>query len=292
MEITSPFPIYHKSFSVATEGLFDTIKLMGIVESIILGAVQGITEFVPVSSSGHLVLVRELLGINNSIGLAYDAVLHLATALAVLIYFREDILRLIKTFIAWLKKEETEKEDLNLIKALIVGTIPVVLIAFIFENFIGTEIREPLVVVGALVAGSIIFLIAEQTAEKNRKINARRGFWTGLAQVLALIPGMSRSGITIAGGLFTGLTREMAAKFSFLLGFPIIAGAGLKKLLDIGSTGLLGELGLSLIIGSVVAFIMGYLSIDFMMKYLKKRSLLPFIIYRILLAVAVFIIVV
>ena len=261
---------------------------MNIGTSIILGAVQGLTEFIPVSSSGHLILVRELLGINDSAGLAFDAVLHLATALAVLIYFREDILRLIKTFLntyvpirANWNSEEMEKGDQNLMKALIVGTIPVVIIAFIFEKFLTEDIREPLVVVGALVAGSIIFLIAEQTAEKNRKITARRGFWTGLAQVLALVPGMSRSGITIAGGLFSGLNREMATKFSFLLGFPIIAGAGLKKLLDIGTSGLLSELGLSLIFGSVTAFLLGYWSIDFMMKYLKKRSLMPFMWARI-----------
>jgi len=296
---------------------------MELVETLILGAVQGLTEFIPVSSSGHLVLTRTLFGINNDQGLAFDAVLHLATSLAILFYFRSDIKNLAKTFASsylpiranwkiagwlWRKRRdgknrrkteidegnETNKknddgENLILLKALIFGSMPVVVFAFLFEKFITAELRTPPVVALALVAGSIIFWLAEQTGEKNRKLTSGRGFWTGFAQIFALIPGISRSGITIAGGLFAGLNRETATRFSFLLAFPIVFGSGAKKLLDLGLAGLLGELGFSIIVGSLTAFVFSYLSIKYMLMYLKNHSLTIFVFYRIILAAVIFI---
>jgi len=267
---------------------------MNIIEAIVLGAVQGLTEFIPVSSSGHLVLVRELFGINNAQGLAFDAVLHLSTSFAVLVYFWPEIKILFQTALLWLKDkngsdEEIEKENLNLLKALILGTIPVVIVAFFFEGFITGDLRSPLVVAAALIAGSIIFWLAEQTGDGRRRLTPKRGLLAGSAQIIALIPGISRSGITIAGGLFAGLNREMATKFSFLLAFPIVFGAGLKKLLDLGFNGLLEELGLTIIVGSFAAFIFGYISIKYMLHYLKNHSLTIFVVYRIILAAVVII---
>jgi len=260
-------------------------------ESIILGIVQGVTEFLPISSSGHLVLAREFLNINDSGGLAFDVVLHLATAFAVLIYFRKEIIDLIKTAYNWLLGNEIEKASRNLLVALILGTIPVVIVAFLFEQFITEEIRSPLVVAVALIAGSIIFWIAEQVAEKNRNLTARRGFLAGIFQIFALIPGVSRSGVTISGGLFLGFNRELATRFSFLLGFPIILGSGLKKLYELGVDGLLVDLGAPLVISSVVAFVFGFLSIHWMLRFLKHHTLTVFVVYRIVLAVIIFIVV-
>jgi undecaprenyl-diphosphatase len=258
-----------------------------LLNSIILGAVQGLTEFVPVSSSGHLVLVREFLGLNNNQGLAFDAVLHLATAFAILVYFWKEIINITKTAYDWTLGKSIEIKDRNLLIALLLGTIPTALVAYFFEEFITGDIREPVVVAVALIAGSIVFWVAEQVAEKNRELTPRRGFLTGIFQIFSLIPGISRSGITISGGLFLGLNREMATKFSFLLGLPIILASGLKKAYDLGVEGLLLDLGLSIIVGSITAFIFGLLSIKLMIRYLKNHTLMAFVIYRIVLAVII-----
>ena len=260
---------------------------MGVFESIILGAVQGLTEFIPVSSSGHLVLVREFLNIDNAGSLAFDAILHLSTALAVIIYFWKEIKSLFKTAYNWILGRETEAKDKILLTALILGTIPTALIAYFFERFLADEIRSALVVAVALIAGSIIFWLAEQVAEKNRELSVRRGVIAGIFQILALIPGVSRSGITISGGLFMGLSRETATKFSFLLAFPIIFASGLKKIFDLGAEGLLSSLGSSILIGSLVSFILGLCSIHLMLKYLKNHTLTIFVVYRIVLAVII-----
>jgi undecaprenyl-diphosphatase len=264
---------------------------MDILTAVILGAVQGLTEFIPVSSSGHLIIVREIFGINGGYSLAYDAVLHLATSLAILIYFWKDIRELLNTAYVWTLGREIEKEKRNLLVALILGTIPVVAIAFLFQEFITDEIRSPIVVAVALIAGSIVFWIAEQVAEQNRALTPRRGLLAGIFQIFALLPGMSRSGITIAGGLFMGLNRETATRFSFLLAFPLIFGAGLKKLYDLGVDGLLLDLGPSLIIGSVTAFIFGLIAIKGMLKYLKNHTLTVFVVYRIILAIIILVVV-
>lgn len=264
---------------------------MDILTSVILGAVQGLTEFIPVSSSGHLIIVRELFGINGGYSLAFDAVLHLATSFAILVYFRKDIWKLLVTAYDWTLGKDIEKENRNLLVALILGTIPVVIIALLFEQFITDEIRKPLVVAVALIAGSIIFWLAEQVAEQNRQLTVRRGVLAGIFQIFALLPGMSRSGITISGGLFMGLSREVATRFSFLLAFPLVFGIGIKKLYDLGVDGLLLDFGLSLFVGSVTAFIFGVISISVMIKYLKNHTLTAFVIYRIILAVIILIVV-
>jgi undecaprenyl-diphosphatase len=261
---------------------------MSIFDSIILGLIQGLTEFIPVSSSGHLVLAREFFKIGDNNGLAYDAVLQLATAFAVLVYFRNELWALFKTGYAWVKGNgEVDLENKALLTALVLGTIPAMLAGIILEKFLDGAIRDSLVVASALIAGSIVFWIAEQVAEKNRHLTGRRGFLIGIFQVFALIPGVSRSGITISGGLFMGLNRELATRFSFLLSFPIIMGSGLKKFIDLGFSGLLNDIGISLLTGSVTAFVFGILSIHFLIKYLKNHTLTLFVVYRIVLAVVI-----
>jgi len=260
---------------------------MSVIEGIILGLVQGLTEFLPISSSGHLILVREVLGLQTEFGLSFDAVLHFATAFAVLIYFRHDFIRLVRSFFSFLQRKPIEKGDRNLLFALVLGTIPAVTFGLLLEGYMETVFRSAELVAVTLLVGAGIFFLAEKFAKQSEKINPQKGLWIGFFQALALIPGMSRSGMTIAGGLFLGLTREEAARFGFMLAFPIIFGSGIKKFLELDSGGVLGDIGTSLLAGSITAFLVGIVSIHYLLKYLKSHTLGIFIAYRIALALLV-----
>lgn len=253
----------------------------------LLGVVQGLTEFLPVSSTGHLILIREWLGLSSSYGLAVDAVLHLATALAVLIYFRKDIAHLIKTALTWVSGNAIAKEDRTLILALILGTIPAVGIGFFAQDAIEGVFRSPELVAYALLAGSILFFIAERVAQKTATLTVGRGVIIGFFQALALIPGMSRSGYTISGGLLLGLTREASARFAFLLSFPVILGAGTLELFELESAGVVASSGPLIALAAISAFVSGISAIHFLMRYLKNNSLDIFIIYRVVLAITI-----
>lgn len=195
-----------------------------ILNYLVLGVVQGLTEFLPISSTGHLVVARDLLGITAEYGLATDAVLHLATAFAVLLYFRKDIARLVAGAFAWVSGRVVERADRVLILALLFGTIPAVVVGLLFQDVIESTFRSPALVAYALLGGSLLFFVAERAATQSGALSARKGVLIGLFQALALIPGVSRSGATISGGLLLGLHREEAARFAFLLSFPVILG--------------------------------------------------------------------
>lgn len=267
---------------------------MGILEAIALGIVQGLTEFLPVSSTGHLILARELFGIDDTYALAFDAILHLATAAAVIVYFFKDIKVLINTALRKLSRLPVNQSDLTLLYALLLGTIPAVVLGLSLESTMETYLRDPLLVAGVLIAGSIFFMYAEWVyMHKNRtnEMNVKKGIKIGLFQSLALIPGMSRSGATISGGMLLGLSRSEAARFAFLLAVPIILGAGLKKLLDLIVSD--GEvLWTAVGIGAVTSFFTGLLAIHFMISFVRKHTLWPFIWYRIILAAFVIFVVV
>ncbi|MCI0620002.1 undecaprenyl-diphosphatase UppP [Candidatus Wolfebacteria bacterium] len=250
---------------------------MDIFSAIVLGVVQGVTEFIPVSSTGHLVLVREVFQLPDAGGLAFDAVLHLATALAVLVYFRHDIWQLIRR----------PKTHAVLWHALILGTVPAVLIGFFLRDAVETVFRNPVVVVTALFGGSVLFILAERLGRHDQTLSPSKGFWVGLYQATALVPGVSRSGASIAGGLLFGLTREEATRFAFLLSFPIILGAGSLKLLELAHGGVGDGLGIELLVGSLTAFILGLAAIHFMIRFLKHHTLYGFAVYRVLLAILV-----
>ena len=257
---------------------------MDLLDGIILGIVQGLTGFLPISSSGHLILVREVLGLQTGLGLSFDAVLQLATSLAVLAYFRADFVRLFWASVRWLQKKTIEQKDKVLLLALIIGTIPAVTVGLLLEGYMETTFRNAELVAWALIAGSILFFLAERFAKQDESLTVKKGLWVGLFQTLSLIPGMSRSGVTISGGLFFGLKREEAARFSFMLAFPIIFGSGMKKFLELSASGSLNEIGLSLFAGALSAFIIGVLTIHYLLKYLRNHTLGIFIVYRILLA--------
>lgn len=267
---------------------------MGIFEAIALGAVQGLTEFLPVSSTGHLILARELFGVDDSYALAFDAILHLATAAAVIVYFISDIMMLINAALRKLSRLPVNDSDMTLLYALLVGTIPAVVLGLTLESTMETLFRNPLLVAGVLVAGSFLFMYAEwryMHQHETNDMDVKKGLKIGFFQALALIPGMSRSGATISGGMILGMTRHEAARFAFLLAIPVILGAGCKKLLElIVSDGAVEWASVG--VGAVTAFFVGLFAIHFMLSFVRKHTLWPFIWYRIILACFVIFVVV
>ena len=221
----------------------------------------------------------------------FDCPAMLATALAVLLYFRRDVLSLLRTFFRWIGRKPVSDTDSKMLLAIIIGTIPTVVFGLLLENYMETVFRNASLVALALLAGSALMMFAEKRFNSSavKEISAKMGFFVGLFQSLALIPGVSRSGATISGGLLNGLSRVEAARFSFLLSLPIILGSGIKKLLELNIGGSLSDIGLPLLLGAVVAFVSGFWAIKFLINYLKTRTLNVFIIYRIVLAVLIFI---
>jgi len=262
---------------------------MELLDGIILGIVQGLTEFLPISSSGHLILAREILRLQTDLGLSFDAVLQLATALAVLIYFWKTFWDLLLAVISFVRGKGMERMQKILLLALIMGTIPAVVLGLLLEGYMETTFRSAELVAVTLVIGALIMFVAEKFAKQSESLTVKKGLWVGFFQALALIPGMSRSGMTISGGLFFGLTRVQATRFSFLLAFPVILGSGLKKLSELGMSGALTDFGLSLLVGALAAFIIGMLSIHFLLQYLKNHTLGVFITYRLALAAGILI---
>lgn len=264
---------------------------MSYVDALLLGLIQGITEFLPISSTGHLIIVREFFNIDFTNRLAVDATLHFATALAVIIYFRVDIKRLILTFFELLQRKSVDTQDKILLYALIVGTLPAVILGLLLESHIETTFGSPKLVAWVLVIGSALFLLAEKAhgmIREKKEITLKNGLIVGFFQALALFPGMSRSGATISGGMLLGLSREGAARFAFLLSIPIILGAGSLKLTELGTLGLPLSEWLVILFASVIAFASGIAAIHYLLKFLRKYSLIPFVIYRVTLALVVF----
>lgn len=261
---------------------------MAIVDAILLGVVQGITEFLPISSSGHLILAREVLGISLSGSLAFDAVLHFATALAVVVYFWRDIGRLIEAGVRLVSGREVFGSDKKMLFAIAIATIPAVILGLLLEDFMESVFRNATLVAVALVIGSFIMLAAERAqawvARREGAPSAKRALIIGFFQSLALVPGMSRSGMAISGGLALGMTREQAARFAFLLAVPLLLGAGAKKALEIAGGSAAGQDVFALMLGALAAFTVGLAAIHWLLRFLRNNSLLPFIIYRFALA--------
>jgi len=258
-----------------------------LFSNILLGFIQGITEFIPISSSGHLIILRDILGMQIPNGFAYDAVLQLATTLAIFVYFRKDFIKLLKDLYKFIRKQKLEKDDKRMVQAIIWGTIPAVVLGLIFESLMATSFRSSLYVAFGLITGGLIMIMSENyylKLDSIKSINKKTGLKIGFFQALALIPGMSRSGMTISGGLFNKINRDDAIRFSFLLAFPILFGSGLKKLVDLIGSGEIIGLGFGLFVGTATAFIVGILAIHFLISFLKKNTLRAFAYYRIFLA--------
>lgn len=263
---------------------------MSYIVSIILGFIEGATEFLPISSSGHLIIARQLLGVNDFGGLTFDAVLQLATTLAIIAYFWRDVWNLIIIFFNLVTNKNVENKDRILFYSIVIGTIPAVILGLLLETYMETIFRNVNLVAITLILGSVMFWLAQKFSRKDKELSIGRGIVIGFFQCLALVPGVSRSGATISGGLFSGLSQEESVRFSFLLSIPILVGAGLKKIIDVRHDIFTGAFGMPLALGSAVAFITGLIAINFLIKYLKTHNLNVFIWYRIVLAIFIFLI--
>jgi undecaprenyl-diphosphatase len=258
------------------------------LQAIILGLVQGLTEFLPISSSGHLRIVPAMLGWDDP-GAGFTAVIQLGTMGAVLLYFRSDLLRIA---LAWLRELRLpfrqRSHDANLGWFILLGTIPISIFGLLFSDQIESGARDLYLIGSALILFSFVMLAAERAGSRERQIdelNARDGVYIGFAQVLALIPGVSRSGATISAGLFRNFDRAAAARYSFLLSVPAVVLSGLFELRSIG-----GEDGASVgatALATLVAFGSGYAAIAWLLRYLATHSLRVFVAYRIPLGILV-----
>jgi undecaprenyl-diphosphatase len=265
------------------------------LEAIVLGIVQGLTEFLPISSTGHLRIVPAFLGWEDP-GAAFTAVTQLGTMAAVLLYFRADLHRIARAWLRSLRDPVARREhDARLGWYIVLGTVPIGIFGLIFKDQIETGARDLYVIGTALIVLGLVLLWAERVGTRSRgieQLNRRDGIAIGFAQALALIPGVSRSGATITAGLFMGLDRTAAARFSFLLSIPAVV---LSGLLELGSI-LSGEEGEStslfaLALATMLAFVTGYASIAFLLRYLERHSTVVFVVYRVALGALVLVLV-
>jgi undecaprenyl-diphosphatase len=265
---------------------------VSVLEAIVLGIVQGLTEFLPISSTAHLRIVPAFFGWEDP-GAAFTAVTQLGTMAAVLLYFRHELLRIVSAWLASLRDPSRRRElDARLGWYIVIGTIPIGIFGLIFRHQIENGARDLYVIGIALIALGLLLGAADATAKHDRRleeITTRDGLIVGFAQAAALVPGVSRSGATITAGLFRGLERRSAARFSFLLSVPAVVLSGAFELLSIvnGEEG--GHLNgaLELGIATLLAFVVGYFSIAFLLRYLAHHSTEVFVVYRVVLGAAV-----
>jgi undecaprenyl-diphosphatase len=263
-------------------------------QAIVMGVVQGLTEFLPISSSGHLIIVPYLAGWDDPFitSLAFSVMLHIGTLVALLIYFWRDWLRLVPAGFATIRDRSFESDpDRRLAWLIVVATIPALFAGFFLNDLVEERFREVGLVALMLVVGGVIMWLADHWGSKRYlavDLTFPKALGLGAAQALALIPGVSRSGISISAGLFAGLDRESAARFSFLMATPITAAAAAFETLKLirGDIGVAVELG-PLLAGMVAALISGLFAIGFLLRFLRTRSLNVFVAYRLILAAIV-----
>ena len=257
---------------------------MSTFEAIVLGLVQGLTEFLPISSSGHLRIVPELFGWGDP-GASFTAVIQLGTMAAVVIYFWRDLWRITTAWLASLT-DRTRRRDPEALMGwyLIVATIPIGLFGLAFKDQIESGARDLRLIAGALIVMGLVLLLAEKVGTRTKDVGhltTRDGVAIGLAQSMALVPGVSRSGATISAGLFLGYDRESAARFSFLLSIPAVVLSGLFQLKDIGTDG--GPGAAATVVATLVSFAVGYAAIAWLLRYLTSHSTVIFVVYRVAL---------
>ena len=257
---------------------------MTLIQIIVLALVQGFTEFLPISSSGHLILVPVLSDWPDQ-GLAFDVAVHVGTLTAVVLYFRKELGEM---FLAWTQSisQGEQTPESRLAWSIIIGSIPVGVGGLLLHDLANTVFRSPLVIAWATIGFGILLGIADRYAKRQRNLDSitwTGALWIGISQVLALIPGTSRSGITMTAALILGFTRQASARFSFLLSIPAIVMAGGYK--SIKLIGLPDVDWISIILGVVLSAITAYLCIHYFLKLLDRMGMMPFVIYRLLLGV-------
>jgi undecaprenyl-diphosphatase len=262
---------------------------MDLFQAAIYGIVQGLTEFLPISSSAHLILLPRFMHWPDP-GPTFDIALHIGTLIPLLIYFRKEWIEVVKGGINLLRGRLTEP-NARLALYIVFASIPAGLIGVMFQDTIETTFRNPLIISATLILLALVLVIAERTGRRKTDIDHMTfsdAMSVGCAQALALVPGVSRSGVTITAGLFRGMRREAAARFSFLLSTPVIAGAGGLELVKIARGGLPSELIPSFVVGMFVAAVVGYLAIALLIRYLATHNTYVFVYYRIVLGVIVY----
>jgi undecaprenyl-diphosphatase len=261
---------------------------LDILQAAVLGAVQGLTEFLPVSSSAHLILVRAFFGFDaERLGLAFDVACHVGTLVAVLAFFRDDLAAMIRS--APRATSRAAAGPARMVQLVVLGTVPVLLLGLPLSR-LEDRLRDPWVAAAMLALGGALFLVAEWAGTRSRAAQAMTGgeaLGIGLAQAAALVPGVSRSGATITLGLFFGLTRDSAARFSFLLGVPAILAAAAHEGLKVAKSGMDAAEVQLFAVGMVVSAVVGYATIKFLLGYLARHSLAVFAWYRFALAASV-----
>ena len=269
---------------------------MNIFQSIIFGIIQGLTEFLPISSTAHLRIVPALLGWNDP-GAAFTAVIQFGTLVAVFIYFRKDIFTITGAVAKSIQTRNISyNRDAILGWMIAFGTIPIVFFGLLFKKNIETNLRSLYVISASMIILAVVLMIAEAIVKKRTALNVKQkslddiswrdAMLIGCAQAIALIPGSSRSGTTITGGLFVGLNRETAARFSFLLSLPSVFAAGLLELVKERHELFSSTIGIeNILVATIVSGIVGYASIAFLLNYLKSHTTYLFIIYRIVVGI-------
>lgn len=264
---------------------------MSWIHLVVLAVVQGLTEILPISSSGHLVLVPNVMDWKDQ-GLVFDVAAHFGTLVAVCLYFRDDVVRLLQGAVELLSAETASPES-RLALSIAIGTIPAAVAGLLFAGWIASNLRDPLVVVVTLSGYGILLAVADRFGRRQREISdigIRDAVVIGIAQALALVPGTSRSGVTITAAMALGLKRQDAARFSFLLSAPVILLATLYEaavILIEGASVTFGTLAVAALISGLVA----YLTIGFFMRFINAIGLLPFAIYRLVLAAVILMVV-
>ncbi len=261
-----------------------------IFRAIVLGIVQGLTEFLPISSSGHLVVVRRLFHWSATDSLTFDVALHVGTTIAVLLYFSREWAAMARSALLWLTRQEEPTAidhpyNSHLLGLLVIGSVPVAISGLALESWFEHHVRDPVVIGAMLIVFGIVLFAAERAGRGTRTLS--EATWVdaaviGAAQACSLVPGVSRSGFTISAGLFRKFTRQDAARYSFLLSTPAIGGAALLKFKDALSAGTLSnDLG-PILVGTAVSAVVGLIAIAYLMRLIQSRSFTPFVIYRVL----------
>ncbi len=270
---------------------------MSTLEAIVLGIVQGLTEFLPISSTGHILFVPALAGWDDP-GAAFSAVIQLGTMAAVLVYFRTDLWRMAVAFVKSFSGDHplwrSDDSDARIGWYIVLGTIPISIIGLVFADQIENDVRSLSLVAAVMILFSFVLMAADLKGAQDRdvkQLTLRDGIIIGLFQVLALIPGVSRSGATISGGLFLGLDRESATRYSFLLSVPAVVLSALFELRKIGD-GAGASVGVApTIIATVLAFISGYLAIAFLLRFVRTHNFAVFVVYRVAVGTAMLVLI-
>ncbi len=271
---------------------------MSNLEALLLGVVQGLTEFLPISSSGHLIIVPWLqdytfLQDNEAFNKTFDVALHAGTLIAAIAYFRVEVVILIRGFLQAVRQRAVSTQEQRLSVAIAIGTIPAVIVGGLGSGFIDETLGEPWMIAIQLIFFGFLLGWADRMPERRNlgDTTFRDGWYIGLAQVLALAPGTSRSGITITAGRWLGLDRDAAARFSFLLLIPAVAGATVYKAYEAIGEGLPPGVGGPMVVGTIAAAVSGYWAISFLLRLVRTTSYRPFVLYRYAAGVAILLII-